>query len=145
MVNKTITAANAVYMLSIANLFDTPQQLQGFAADDVFSTEALQSAETLMGVDGKLSGGFVFAPVVQSVVLQSDSDSNAIFEQWWAAQQQAQEVFIANGLVTLLNLGSKYTLTRGFLTAFPPMPDAKKLLQPRRYGITWNSILPALS
>jgi hypothetical protein len=145
MPGKSITAANAVYMISVTGLFSTPQQLQGFAADDVFSTENLQSAETQMGVDGRLSGGFVYKEIVQSIMLQADSDSNFIFEQWWAAQQTAAEVLTANATVILKNLNSKYTLTRGFLTGFSPLPDAKKLLQPRRFSITWNSVIPAAS
>ena len=145
MPGRSITGANSVYMLSITGLFPAPQQLQGFAADDVFSTDPVQSAETLMGVDGLLSGGFVFAPIVQGVSLQADSDSNFIFDEWWAAQQQAREVYIANGLVILPNLGTKWNLSRGFLTSYPPMPDAKKLLQPRRFGITWGSVTPAVT
>ena len=53
----TITGASAVIMLSVPGLFSTPQQLQGFATDDIFDTAAIASAETLMGVDGNLSGG----------------------------------------------------------------------------------------
>lgn len=144
MAGKSLTAATAVYILSITDLFPVGQQLQGFAADDVFSTEQVPSAEVLMGVDSRLSGGFIYAPVVQTIMLQADSDSNFIFDQWWAVQQQQQEAFIANAIVMLKAVGSKWNLTRGFLTQYKPIPDAKKILQARQFQITWNFVLPSV-
>jgi len=138
-----ITSANAVYTLTITDLFNSPQQLQGFSADDIFNTETLKSAEVVMGLDGTLSGGFVYVPIVQSVTLQADSASNAVFDQWWTQSQSSLNPFIATGYVSLPSLGTKWNMTRGFLTGYMPIPDAKKLLQPRKFEITWNTIQPA--
>lgn len=135
---SSITGATAAYQLAITDLYDSPQQLQGFAADDVFSTPPIQSIETLMGVDGKMSAGFVYVEVKQSISLQADSDSNQLFDQWWAAQQDAQDVFFANATVLLFALGQKWQMTRGVLSQYHPIPDVKKLIQPRKYEITWN-------
>ncbi len=143
MASKTITSANAIYTLAVSGIFDAPVALHGFSADDIFTTEAMASAEAIMGVDGVLSAGFVFVPVVQSIALQADSDSNAFFEQWWMTQQNAKEVFEANGVVILPSVQRKWALTRGFLNSFPPMPDAARTLRPRRYGIQWNFVAPA--
>lgn len=142
---SSITGANAIIMLSIAGLFTTPQQLQGFAADDIFDTDSLESTETMMGVDGKLSAGFVFVPVKQNYSLQADSPSNRLFELWWATQQSARDVFRANGVVMLNAVGSKWTMRNGALTSFSPIPAVKKLIQPRKYTITWESALPSLT
>jgi hypothetical protein len=143
MAGKTITAANSILLLSIEGLFDVPQQLQGFAADDVFDTETIAPAETMMGVDGHLSGGFVFNPIRQNIALQADSDSNRIFEAWIAAMVQSRETYIANGQVQLQAIQRKYAMARGFLTSIPPTPAARKVLQPRRYQITWERITAA--
>jgi len=142
---KSITSANSVIMLSITGLFPVPQQLQGFAADDVFDNDPLPSAETIMGVDGRLSGGFVFVEVKQNYALQADSASIDIFDQWWAAQQQIRDVYTANGVVLLTTVGKKWTMTKGFLTNYKPIPDIKKLLQPQRFTITWERISPAVA
>ena len=139
----SITSANAIVTLAIGTVFPIPVQLQGFAADNVFSTQPLKSAETLMGVDGKLSGGFVFVPVEQEYELQADSPSNLIFDTWYSIQQSSQEVFSATGLTVLTGVSTSWVMTNGFLTMYSPIPDAKKLLQPRKFGITWNSISPA--
>jgi len=139
----SITGATAVYQLAITGLFPAPQQLQGFAADDVFDTPSIQSADILMGVDGFMSAGFQFVPIKQTISIQADSASNDIFDQWWEAGQQNQDVFFANAVVLLTALGKKWTMTRGVLTGYMPIPDVKKLIQPRKFEITWNSMSPA--
>jgi len=139
----SITAANSTLLLAITGLFPVPQKLQGYATDDIYSTEALESAEVQMGVDGVLSAGFVFVPVKQSYSLQADSNANAIFDAWYAAQQAQLELYRANATITLPAVGQKWAMTNGVLTSFPPMPDAGKTLKPRKFGITWERISPA--
>ncbi|HEV2540194.1 MAG TPA: hypothetical protein VGU03_10855 [Frateuria sp.] len=140
---QTITAANSVFALAITGLYPSPQILHGYAADDCFSTEDVEIVETVMGVDGHLSGGFIFNPTKQVIVLMPDSDSLEIFNNWALAMKATQEVLIANATVSLPAIGKKYVATRGFLTKYKPIPDVKKVLQPVRYEITWNTIVGA--
>jgi hypothetical protein len=140
---SSITSANAIIALTIPGVFPTPVQLQGFAADDIFDTDAVNPAEILMGVDGKMSAGFVFVPTVQNYSLQADSSSNRIFEEWFRQQQAAAELFYADGIVTLVSIGKVYTMRKGALTGYKPMADGKKVLQPRKYAITWESVAPS--
>jgi hypothetical protein len=117
--------------------------LHGFAADDVFSSEPIASAEVLMGVDGVLSSGFVYVPFRQNIALQADSPSNLLFEQWWLASQTAKENYQATGIISLPTIKEQYSLSQGYLTSFPFTADVKKLLQPRRYQITWALVSPS--
>ena len=139
----SITSANAVLLLTIPPLFPVPQQLQGFATDDVYDIPQIKSVETLMGVDGVLSGGFVYVMIPQEITLQADSASNAVFDTWWTQMQAAQDVYVASGLIKLPSVATKFLQTVGYLTGYKPAPGAKKVLQPRRYEITWQSIAPA--
>jgi hypothetical protein len=132
----SLSAANAIVTLSIPLLFPIPQQLQGFATDDVFNTGQIKSVETL-------SGGFVFTEVVQNYVLQGDSLSNRFFDVWWTSMQAAQDVYWANGSILLPAVGTKFAMVRGALTGYQPLPDAKKILQPRTHAITWNRVAPS--
>jgi len=141
----SITSANAVFLLAVGSVFNAPVQLQGFATDDIFSTEALETAQVQMGVDGKLSAGFVYNEVKQSITLQADSASNAIFDAWVAANRAASDIFFAQGTVILRSIGTKWALTNGVLVSWPPIPDAKKLLQPRKFGLVWESVSPAVA
>lgn len=140
---RTITSATSTFVIAVAKIFEAPQRLQGYSADDAFTNEQLASAEVSMGVDGQLSGGFVFVPFVQRIVLQADSVSNDFFDQWWSQQQRAREVYPATGVVTLISIRKKWNLTRGFLTGYKPMPDAQKVLRPRDYQITWQATAPS--
>lgn len=139
----SLTGANSTIFLGITDLYDAPQQLQGFAADDIFDTEMVKLVETLMGVDGNLSGGFVNIERKQTIMLQADSPSNDIFDNWAEAQQAQQDTYEANGVVSIFALGQKFTLTKGFLTGYTYMPAVKKLIQPRRFEITWNRVSPS--
>jgi hypothetical protein len=140
----SITAANAIFQLDIPDLFAAPQQLQGFAADDIFGTDDQETVQTSMGVDGLLSAGFVFVETRQRITLQADSASNDVFDQWNGAQQAALDAFPASAVVILPALRKKWQMTRGFLTSYKPIPDAGKILRPRTFTITWqrNGLAP---
>ena len=86
----SITAANAIIMMSVPLLFPVPQQIQGFAPDDVIDVEPQEVSETSMGVDGIFTAGFVFVPVKWNINLQADSTSVSFFDAWQAASIAAK-------------------------------------------------------
>lgn len=137
---RTITSADAQFMLTLQGLFPTAQKIQGFASDDAFTIEPYDLAETLMGVDGVLSGGFTPNPKKQSVVLQADSVSNDVFDIWRGFQESNKGVLIATATIAYPALGKSYALNRGFLTRVQALAPAKKVLQPQTYEITWQDV-----
>lgn len=139
----TITSADAVLTLMVVPLFPIPQQIQGFATDDIYNIQKIKSVETRMGVDGVLSGGFVFKEVVQEIMLQADSASNAFFDTWWLQMQATKGTYPAVGTIQLPSIKTKFVQSVGFLTGYTPAPQAKGVLQPRSYDITWQTIAPA--
>ena len=139
----SITAANAVVTLTIPGVYSSPQQLQGFDVDDVFDIDAVDVAETKIGVDGIMSSGYIFFITPWTVALQADSPSISLFETWLATQKAAGILYPANGLVTLQATGQKYTMTNGVLKNMKQMTPAKKVLQPRQFKIDWQRIDPA--
>jgi hypothetical protein len=138
-----ITAANAVLTLSVPPLFPTPVRLQGFAADDIFDVPAVQSVETMMGVDGLLSGGFVFREVEQTIRLQADSPSVRIFDIWYLQQIATLATYTASALIRLPSISTKFAMTTGFLTLYKPIASARRVLQPREFRITWSRVAPS--
>ncbi len=139
----TITAANAVLMIQIPGLYPAPVQLQGFAADNIFDTDSVEPTERMMGVDGKLSIGWVARSVSFKVSLQADSDSNLIFETWWQTQQQQREALYATMTARLPSVGRSYQLVKGALASFPPTPNAARVLQPRQYAMEFEKLTVA--
>ena len=135
---KTITSANAVFLLTINDLFTQPVQLQGFATDTAFTTDAIATSEAVMGVDGKLSAGVVLNPIKQKISIMPDSDSIAVFDVWNQQQRINRTVYFANATIDLPALGKSFTMTRGTLTSAHQISDAKKVLQAQEYEITWE-------
>lgn len=138
--NSTITSANSVFTLVVAGLFPAPVQLKGYASDKAFTTEAVDLAEVQMGVDGRMTAGFVPNPVKQTITLQADSPSKDIFTAVIQAMKTAREVFYISGSIALPSTGESFTLTRGILTNTKQIPDAQKVLQPMDFVITWESV-----
>lgn len=138
--DTTITSANSVFTIVIAGLFPAPVQLQGYASDKAFTTEALDLAEVQMGVDGRMTAGFVPNPTKQTITLQADSPSKDIFTALIQAMKTAREVFYISGTIALPSTGESFTLTRGILTNAKQIPDAQKVLQPVDYVVTWESV-----
>src|SRR5690348_6738593 len=98
---KSITAANAIIMFAIAGIFDAPQQLQEFSADNIFANDEIQATVAEMGVDGYMAAGAVNEPVSQRFSFLASSVSCALFDQWWANTKVNQDVFFANATVQL--------------------------------------------
>jgi hypothetical protein len=97
-------------------------------------------AEVQMGVDGRMTAGFVPNPVKQTITLQADSPSKDIFTVLIQAMKTAREVYFVSGSIALPSTGEAFTLTRGILTNAKQIPDAQKVLQPVDYVITWESV-----
>lgn len=140
---STLTSANSVLALSVVNLYPTPQLIQGYAVDDAFAFPDVKPNETLMGVDGILSAGYTPYPVNQEIMLQADSLSNLIFDNWISAEQTARETYFASATLIYPSLAALFTFTRGVMTSASPVPTAKKVIQPRKFSITWQSVTRA--
>lgn len=143
MARATLTVANSVIMFVIPDLFPVPQQLTGYSADNVLTTEPVDSIELSMGIDGRLSAGWVPTPKKQTFEFQADSPSVLMFDVWQQNQEAIKDAFVADAVITFRGIGRVYTCTKGFLTQYSPVPDARRIFQPRRFQITWESIIGA--
>jgi len=142
---STLTTANSAATLVVRGLFPVPQALQGYSTDDSFSAEDVKPGEVQMGVDGKLSAGYVPYPTEISFTFQADSRSTQMFDIVLGAQVAAKEMFIFDGTLILQGTGEKFAMTTGYLTSASPMSSSKKMLQPRKFTITFESVTKAPS
>lgn len=137
---KTITSANSVLTLSIPDVFDFPVLVQGYATDDAFDVENVDSAEAVMGVDGFMSAGYLPFITPMRIQLQADSSSLALFDQWLGAMRNAQEVFYANGSLVIPSIQKSYAMFKGALTKSKQVPSAKKVLGPVDFELKWERV-----
>ena len=92
-----------------------------------------------MGVDGFLTGGYINEPVIQRWMFMADSPSISIFETWYGAQKQINDVYTASMTIQLSSIGRKYNMVKGFLRTYNILPSARRVLQPRQFEIVWQS------
>ena len=144
MANTTITSANSILTMVVPGLFPVPVSIQGYASDDAFMLDALDLAEVSMGVDGKMSAGYVPKEVKQTITLQADSESKDFFAILTQAVKTAREVFYMSATLSLPSTGEAFTFTRGILTSVEQAPTGKKMLQPQKFVITWESVNRAI-
>lgn len=137
----TITSANSVFTLTVAGIFVTPVQLQGYASDSAVVTDSVDQAEIQMGVDGIMAGGFVPMPTPQTIKLLANSPSRAIFSAIAQASRTVRDIFYLQGELSLPSLGSKFTLNKGVITNLKQIPDLLKVLSPVDIKVVWESVL----
>ena len=142
---RTITAANVVLTITVPGLYDTPQQFSGYSTDKVWSSDTLKLAETMMGVDGKLSAGYTPNPVSMTLSLQADSFGIDIFDNVIQNTQQQREVYRVSGSISVPATGKVYQGVNGVVESAKVMPDASKVLQPQEYIIIWESLTATLA
>lgn len=140
---STITSANSSFAIVVPGVYSAPQSIQGYATDDAFATEAIEKVETMMGIDGKLSAGYIFNPYKMTITLQSDSGSFDVFTNWQLAQDAVREVISASATIVIPSIGYRFAMSNGYLSRFQAMPEAKKTLAPLKFEITWEKIVGA--
>lgn len=137
---KTITAANVQFSLSIPGLGIGPVILEGFAADDIFDVDKQPKTETVDGVDGNMSHGWVYSSIKMDIHIMPDSPSAAVFQQWAQAMDQQRESYAAFATVIYPSLQSTFNLVKGALKEYPPMSSLKKLAQKLDFSIQWQDV-----
>jgi hypothetical protein len=139
---STITSANSVFLLGITGLFPTAQLLQGYMADAAWDNAAVKPAETVLGVDGNMSYGWLPRMYEQTISLMPDSPAATLFEDWVVAMDGQEEIYPCFGSLTLPSVGRSYVLANGVLSSYVPIPKGGKILQGRPFIITWNTVTP---
>ena len=137
---STLSNANSVLLLKIERLYPVPLPIQGYSVDDAFTVPDVTSGETMMGVDGHLSAGYTPYEVPLEITLMADSASNIIMDQWIGAEQISKDKYVADVTLLIQGTGALYTFTRGFLKSFTPLPAGRKVLQPRKFTLGFESM-----
>jgi len=141
MANNTITSADAIFALTVTNLYPTAQVLEGYAADAMFALGDTEMAVSVRGADGKLSAGFVFGEYLQTITIMPDSASRDMFETWQLTSLTSKAVFRCNATIILPAISRKFTLTNGVLQRAKAIPDANRVLQQMTFQINWESVV----
>ena len=118
-------------------------EVVGYASDDAFATDTVDTVEARKGVDGRASFGYLPHLTKQTVTLQADSPSISVFETLIGAQDTLRQPILLDGQLGLPSVGRTYALINGALTRITPIAPAKKVLEPVTYEITWDQVTPS--
>lgn len=140
MADTTITSANSIVTLAVAGILPAPVRLTGYSTERAWNSDNQELAEAQMGVDGRLTAGYVPAPVRQTFSLQADSPSKSVFLQIAQAMRAAKDVFYITGSIELPSTGEVFAGVRGVLQNVKVIADAGKVLQAMDYTIIWESL-----
>ncbi len=138
-----ISAANAIFTITVAGLYNAPVTIKNFSTDRAWDVAEQNCAQTQMSIDGYLNAGFVPEPVDQTIQLSAASESVVVFEAIMTAQQTARTLYRLGAEITLTSTGRKYTMVNGVLRAMAPMPSAGRMLADRQFAVRWQAIYPA--
>jgi hypothetical protein len=143
----SITSANAKLTLTVrspAGIVVGPFTVEGYAADAAFAVETVDSAEAIMGVDGRMAVGYLPRITKHTISLMANSPSNLLFEAWDNAQKALGDVLVADGFLAAPSLGKAYALVKGALTRLTAIPTARRTFsEPVAYELSWESVTPA--
>lgn len=143
MASGNISSADAVFVLTVQQLFNAPVVLENWASNKAWSSQSLKLADTRMSIDGKLNRGFMPSLLDMTLTFSPNSNTYLLFDSIATASRQGQTVYNLNGEISLKGLGRKYTLTNGVLIDYSAVPDATTMLGDVSAHIRWENILPA--
>jgi len=143
----SITSANAKMTLTVRNsagIVVGPFTVEGYAQDAAFATEPVDSAEAIMGVDGKMAAGYLPRITKHTFSLMANSPSNLLFEAWDNAQKALGDILVADGFLAAPSLGKAWACVKGALTRVTPIPAARRTFsEPVTWEVSWESVTPA--
>lgn len=148
MVNPvSITSANAKLSLTVrgsSGVIVGPFTVEGYAQDASFAVETVDSAEAIMGVDGKMAAGYVPNITRFTISLMANSPSIALFEAWDNAQRVLGDILVADGALEAPSIGRTYALAKGVLTRLTRVPTGRKTFsEPQVFELAWESVTAA--
>ncbi len=158
MTNRSITSANSrlsiilqsngvatdlavtdTVLSAFADIVGIPLVLEGWAADQAFSTAAVTSAEVVQGVDGQKHAGWVPSLVTLSGNVMPDTDTAANLGRIFQAQRMMRETFIVTGTLIVPALARSYSLNKGTLTQNVPIPAHNRVQAAQTFQIVFES------
>lgn len=141
--SNIITAADVVATMTVTNLYTSGFQLEGFTADNIFDAGNVDLAETIMGVDGKLSAGAILTSIDQTWHIMPDSPSYTKIQNWANLSRTSIAAYRCNATIVFPTHGKKYTCTNGVLVNAPLMPGAGRTVNPITMLIRWQNAVPS--
>jgi len=138
--NMDITSANSSAVLSVQEIAPNGIQLEGYSTDQSISSEAVDIAETRMGVDGNMAAGYVPAIKPVTITLESNSPSYPRLCEIWEASQTNRTIYPCTLTVMIPSIRQAFTYSNGILKNGSPFPTHAKVLEPTTWQFDFERV-----
>ena len=139
MARKTLTTANSTIILTLP-ILPVPVKLEGYSTDDMLNQDELNFTDSVMGIDGLKSSGYIIEKRVVNLTFMPTSASIDTFNIWINAMKVARESLEATAMsVTVPGLKNTYLFTIGNLKNGKEIPDLKKMSESIKYTLEFES------
>lgn len=138
--NFDVTSANAELVLVVEDLFPSGVSLEHFTADGIFSSDAIEYAETRRSVDGKMVAGVIKNITSVTVNLEAASPSYPILEHLRASMDANNKPYECTLIATIPSLSMTRTFIKGVLKSAPPISAAQRTMQPTAWVFDFERV-----
>lgn len=136
----SITSANSSLVMNATAAGLTNVLCDEYAADAMFSTEAVTNAEIQFTADGKMKAGYVFNPQNFTLNIMPTSDFAAALDRISSYEKTALDKIQLNFVLSIPALDETYYFTNGVINTWGRAPSAARVLQPRVATFAFESI-----
>lgn len=128
--NFNITSTNAELVLTASGVFPGGLILEMFGTDQAANVDAVDIAETRMGVDAKMVAGYIPAIHVVTITLEASSPSRFALSTLWEAMAANKTIYQCGLVCTLPSISERLTWSKGVLKNGTVVPPVQKTLGP---------------
>ncbi len=137
---NNITSANSTAILTVDELYPSGIILEQFSMEQSVLLDEIVFTESRMGVDGKISSGYVPSIKTVHIHLEASSPSFPILSVVAEVMSQNKTVYACTLVVNIPSIGKVYTFSNGVLKAGKVFPDNKKTLEPVTFKFEFESV-----
>lgn len=144
MADIDITSANSTLVITVSDLAIASVAMEGYAVDNAWALDEAETAVAQVGVDGKMTAGWV--PRLNPLTLSFAPNSSSIttLTTIMTAQDTNMTIYTLQGVLSCPSIDKSWTLSNGVLTRAKVMPDGSRILAAQSFQITFESAKPAV-
>lgn len=125
-----ITSANAKLIFTCDELYPSGVEIQMFSTNQSWNADALQTAETRMGVDGHMAAGYVPNIKTVTVQLEASSPSRRYFQTVQKAMIENQKIYKCSLTAIIPSIGEQVIWSEGVLQNGTVTSTAARVMEP---------------
>ena len=137
---QNITSANSSLRITITTLYPSGVDVDGYEADRMFETAAVENAEFVMGADGQLYQGWIPNMIPLTINIMPNSSFGQILDELFAYENTSKSKLSINAVLTVPALDATFTYVNGGMATWTPSVTGARVLQGRPAIFNFESV-----